>query len=325
MPVTFELASDLIRNCGITEKYNVAGLLTFAQYDTVYQVKVIGETDPHKLPSDAYNYIKTLFPQGFQHFNNPLARVLNYQIAGINESDDTVDVIVSYVYNQIPIGFGGDSVWTVESDSYTETEETDVQYDPTDPDQKRLIPIKVGNYILDWVNPSLPKPTSITVPGSGVTMTMQEVPYPPAFGLVVSPRGRKRWNYTKQIFSLSAAITFDAATVGYVGRINSAIFTGVNASGISQGLTLPVGTVACMDAGVSYVPYAGQYIARASLVYKPEGWQPWARFSNSILGVPDNLWRAGTDPVTSAPYDANGIIQTTAIPTADLNILLTLI
>ena len=25
------------------------------------------------------------------------------------------------------------------------------------------------------------------------------------------------------------------------------------------------------------------------MVYKPEGWEPWARWSNSTLGVPDNL------------------------------------
>lgn len=313
MAITYECNKDLAIETGRRLEYNFQRVLVYGQIDRAFFVRVIGETVAANVQAEAEIYVANLVPIGTPESSLPVCTARQYSTKP--NGDSTFVVVVSYIYNQPA---WDTTVWTIESDSYAEQEETDQQYDPTDSTQTRLIPIRVNNYILDWLTPQAGKPVVVAT-------GLNEAPQPPAFGLVNCPRRRKRWTYTKQIYSRDDAIAYDNSTDQYVGRINSAIFTGVNQSGVEQNRTDPIGTILCMDAGLRYSPYAGQYIAYALMCFKPEGWQPWARWSNSVLGVPDNIWRAGVDPITGSPYDANGTVPTTTIPTADLNVLLTLI
>ena len=200
-------------------------------------------------------FVQTQIPVGTPHAVYPWCTARQYQGVAL-ESDTIVNVCVSYIFNQIPVDA---TVWTIESDGFLEMEQTDSQYSlvsgqPTGP----LIPISINNYILDWQNPSDPKPI---VPAHGTTQSSPEAPQPSAYGVVTSPRPRKRWTYSKQIYSQVSALTYDNESVDYIGCVNSVPFLGTTANqGFLQNLDLDPGTVLCIDAGVAFSPYQGQYI-----------------------------------------------------------------
>lgn len=327
MPATFEYLPNLTQETGRNQQFNFQGVLVYAQFDRACYVRVTGDTvTAANIQQQAEAFMMVKIPKGTPDDYQPLATARQYQTRPYPASDDTLIVVVSFIYNQPA---WDTTVWTIESDSYAEQEESDVQFDPNDPTQTKFIPIEIKNYVLDWLSPTSPFPTTPLVPSPGPGIPSSggdESAQPPAFGLVVAPRRRKRWTYTKQIYSRDAAYDYDNATDKYIGRINSVAFTGVNQSGVAQNRNDPPGTVLCMDAGLRFSPYVGQYIAFAVICLNPGpgGWQPFARFSNSILGVPDNLWRPGT-PDSTGKNAGNGMIQTTAIATANLNDLLALI
>jgi hypothetical protein len=304
MAVTFEITKDLIES-GSNKQYTQQGLLAFGQIDRMMLVRVIGETDPQKVQPEVENYIKSLIPIGTPHFNDVLCTARYYSVQPA-QSDTIVPAIVSYVYNQIPVDA---TIWTIESNGYAEILDTDVEYD----DSGNAIPIQVSNYVLAKKTPT-----------DFFGVSPLGIPEPPAFGIVPAFKPRKRWIYTKQIYSKIDAKTFDSATVNYVGCLNSTTYTGTSLGAVSQGLSCAPGTVLCLDAGVSFTPYSGTYIARAELVYKPEGWDPWVRWASSYLPNPDNIWR-GTPDIPSVSYVANGTKRVRPNLRADLNALMALI
>jgi hypothetical protein len=326
MPVNYKIVADVVRDTAINLQYTLQGIVAFGQIDRIYQVEVQNQIDPKLVMPGATLYMQTQVPVGTPHPVYTFCTARQYQGRSL-ESDTTVNICVSYIFNQIPVDT---TVWTIESDNYLEMEETDSQYSlvsgqPSGP----FVPIAVGNYILDWRNPADPKPIT---PAQGTTISSPEAPQTAAYVVVTSPRPRKRWTYSKQIYSQTSALTYDNATIAYVGCVNAVTYIGTTANqGFLQNLSLAPGTVLCMDAGVAFSPYQGQYIARAVMVYKPEGWEPWARFSNSTLGVPDNLWRQGPSGPSSGGaasagfWDANGTVRATPVPSIDLNAILALI
>jgi hypothetical protein len=241
------------------------------------------------------------------------------------DSSNALQVIASYIYNQVSVD---STVWTVSSSTYTEMLDTDQQWSAataTNGSNPTLVPISISNFIQGWssfqTSGGAYNPPPI-IPHTGGS---PELPQPPAYGVVQAAKVRKRWDYTQTIYSPTTALSFDAATLNYVNCINSTPFLGVSIGGASQNLNLPTGTVYCYSAGCDFSLASGQYIAQCTLIYKPEGWQPWARYTNVSFNnpVPPNIWRPGMLGATA--YAGNGTTMALEYLSTDLNALLALL
>ena len=332
------IVGDLVRDFNINLQYTLQGILSYGQIDRSFVVADIGDGDGVSQPVDFGPAALAFLQSNASGYNlsigqpHPVYTQLtfrNMNVRGI-DSNNEVSIVASYVYNQIPYET---TIWTIESSTYTEFLETDIQYNPnynaSSSGSQQFIPIQIGNYVQEWssyqnsagiINSSPQGQNYQTT--NGTLFTVQ--PAPPAYGVVTAAKVRKRWDYTATIYDPAAATTFDAACISYVNYVNTSAFTGTTTGVTAQNFNFPAGTVYCFAAGISFNLTSGQYIARCSMVYKPEGWQPWARYTNPQLGgVPPNIWRAGN--LGGTAYAANGTIQVIEYPSTNLNTLLTLI
>ena len=336
------IVGDLVKDFNINLQYTLQGILSSGQIDRSFVVAGIGTamgdpTDPELFGTAALAYLQSNasgynLSEGSAHPVYTALTARQFSVRPI-DSANAVQIVASYLLQQLPID---PTVWTIESSTYTEMLETDIQYNPawnsSNASTQTFVPISIANHVVEWgsyqksdgsFNPS-PLGTPMPIPGSTNGSTYTVVYAPPAFGTVHAAKLRKQWTYTKTIYSASAAMNFDAATLNYVNTVNSVPFLGNQTGSTAQNLNLPTGTVWCAAAGVQFNLASGQYIATITLVYKPEGWQPWARYYNSNLGgVPANIWRAGS--LGTNNYPANGTVQANEYLATNHNTLLTLI
>lgn len=331
--------ANQVKDFRIDLNYTLQGLLVSGQIDRSFVVSDIGDSDGitenwgdtaptynNTKGTAALHYVSTQFniSIGTPHPAYPELTARNFSVKEIG-MDDALMVVIGYLYQQIPYD---PTIWTIESSTYTEFLETDQQYNSSNGSIAGLVPIQIANYVLEWgsyqtsaggINAS-PQGNSYQTPSGVFTVA----PVPPAYGTVNAAKLHKRWDYVKTIYDPSAAMTFDAQTLNYTNRVNSVPFLGNQTGSTAQSFNLATGTAYCYDAGVSFNLTSGQYLARCTIIWKPEGWQPWTRYTNPKLGgVPPNIWRPGM--IGGSSYGANGTVQALEYLSTDLNVLLTLI
>jgi hypothetical protein len=338
--LTVYIVADLVHDFNINVQTSLQGLITFGQINRSFVVAGIGSaegdpTDPQLFGGAAIAYVQDStynVSNGSPHPVYPLLTVRGVAAKGL-DSSNAVQVIVSYLYSQISVD---STIWTIESSTYVEFLDTDQEYasaSSTNGSFPALIPIKIDNYIMGWGTFQQsggtawnPPPQVPSTSGIGPS-TFQEIPQPPYYGTISAPKVRRKWDYTKTIYSASDAMAFDAACDNYVNHINSAPFLGNTVGGTAQNMNKAAGTVYCYDAGISFNLASGQYIGRCTMIWRPEGWNPWIRYINPHTGVPpSNIWRP--QPQSDAPggiAPANGTKQAIEILQTDLNGILSLI
>ena len=313
--MALDVIRDLIRDTRSDMQYTFQGVATYISIDRAFLVTGLIGTDTDKIPTTATNYIKGIIPVTTPHPVETQATAREYRMGTI-ESADAAWVVVSFLYNQ---GGFPQTVWQIQCSNFLEAVETDTQFD----DNGNLVPILVDNYTpSQWSLPgNLPDssdPNVTTEHHTGYTSYFKSdeadgSKNKSAYAVVQVWRPRKRLIMTRTIYDAAKAAQLDAAGEDWTGAINSVLFRNRQPF-----------TWMCMDVDVTFDKISGINTGTLEFVYRPEGWYPFARFSNRELGVPANIFKAYNNGVFDAE-NSNGIIQAKSYLKKDLNQLVNLI
>ncbi len=341
------IISDIMGGSSDVETYNQNSVSTYTKLDRIFLVNGLRQNStPPQAKNDAKALIQKLYPINSVSPNNKTAKARSYTTAATN-SDDVVQVTLSYLYTDIAISA---TQWVIEVSNFLEMVDADTEYavddsnytfidTPTNtstgvtsgsltaPGPGQIIqqgnqrPIAVTYYpwwnYNDVVNPHIGAWTeevqSLSKNGNSLTYTNTVIRHVPgvSFAHCGVFRPRKRIVFTRTVYGASDAQKIEAADGIFCGQLNQKIFRG-NAPG----------TVLCMSCGVIYSPFSGSNLARLEFIARPaiEGWQPWVRYSNPLVGgTPANVFRFTKNGATG-----NGIRRSYQYTSQDFNQLLEL-
>lgn len=283
-----------INQAGSTIQNNYANQLVYANVKEVFFVNgLTANSTKTTYDADARAIVQTIVPIGTSYAAQPLATSRQYDVVPIQETGDAVNVIVSYIYQQ---GNASPTIWTIESSSFAEQKNTNVEYNSSYTAFQSII---VNNYWPNWVfGKKPPAPEMINpAPPQGATVS------------VFRPAGRIV--YTATVYDPTLAEAFEAAGRTYRATQNSVVFRGLAAK-----------SVFCYSVAVTYQPYNGiNTVVLVFLEHDPlEGWDPWVMWHSNKLPYPPNVF-----PYDSDGSPGNGFYQAREYRLADLNALVNML
>jgi hypothetical protein len=288
--------TNVVDGAGAQTTFSATQNLTYIKNDRVVVIQgMVAACTTNDPLAECKNLVMSVYPPGSASSRDPEAIACTYTMTAAVSTDCTVWT-VSYIFN----GVGGDpTVFTIQTSNFAETVETDMEYLD---DGTTMVQITVNNYWQGW-NKGGTKPTN--------PIQKKGVAYPHA--RVYKPR--KRLLMTKTIYDPTVIGLFDSVGDQYIAHVNSAAFRGK-----------PAGTWLCLDVDLDQQPYKGSALGTLEFVYRPEGWQPFVRWTDQFGRVPHDVW---TDYATIFQSDAanqsNGVRLANCLLKADFNSLVSVL